>query len=165
MIVVDTVLGNRHEDPRLADRYAAARDEGRLETLTLPPLLAGRRRLKAASDAGTEIGITLSEGRRLRDGDVLVNEEGGRLVVVALPAPQTVRLRCDPALPSAAAFEAGLRLGHLLGMQHWDYQSTNDVCVVPVTDRAVVEAVLRAHPVAGVGYEFQPSGAEAEGAG
>lgn len=157
MIVVDRVLGNRHEDARLAERCATAQRDGRLEAVALHPLQAQRRRLKVVSDVGTEIGVTLGEGGHLRDGDVLVDEDGGRLVVVALPEPETVRFRCDPALSTEAAFGTGIRLGHLLGMQHWDYQWADSVCVVTVSDRAFVDAVLRAHPVGGVSYEFHSS--------
>jgi len=163
VIVVDRVLGNRHEDARLAERCIAAHRAGRLEAVALHPSLAQRRRLRVVSDAGTEIGVALGEGGHLCDGDVLVDEEGGRVVVVALPEPETVRLRCDAALCTEAAFHAGIRLGHLLGMQHWDYHWAESGCVVTVTDRPFVEAVLRTHPVDGVSYEFRSSSPGAGG--
>jgi urease accessory protein len=154
MILVDGVLGNRHQDPRLAERCTTAEREGRLETLQLPLLVAQRRRLRVVSDAGTEIGVSVGEGTQLRDGDVLVDEEGGRVVVVSLETAQVVSFRFEPSLATDTAFRSGVQLGHLLGMQHWHFRWADGLCTVQVTDHVFMEAVLRAHPVEGVSYEF-----------
>jgi urease accessory protein len=163
MILVDRVLGNRHQDPRLAERCNTAEREGRLETLELPLLFAQRRRLRVTSDAGTEIGVSVGEGSQLRDGDVLVDESGGRVVVVSLETAQVVSFRFDPSLATDTAFRSGVQLGHLLGMQHWQFQWADGLCAVQVTDHAFMEAVLRAHPVEGVSYEFSSIGAKTGG--
>jgi urease accessory protein len=154
MIRVDRVLGNWHDDPDLARRWGIAAHEGRLETLALPAAMAERRRLRVTTDAGTDIGISLGEGGQLRDGDVLVDDEAGPFVAVAMESEQAVSFRCDLSLTPAAAFATGVLLGHLLGMQHWNFRLAEDQCIVPVTDWHDVSTVLNSHPVNGVTYEF-----------
>jgi urease accessory protein len=162
VILVDGVLGNRHRDAWLAQRCEDAERAGRLEILRLPLVVAQRRRLRVVSDAGTEIGVSVGEGSQLQDGDVLVDEEGGRVVVVSLEPAQVVSFRLDSSLATEAGFQAGLQLGHLLGMQHWQFRWIDGLCTVEVADRGFIEAVLRAHPVGGVGYEFSSLATDTE---
>lgn len=157
MLIVERPLGNRHEDPQLEKRCEAAEHQGRLETLLLRLDVAQRRRLRMLTDAGTDVGISLQEGDRLKDGDVLLDEEAGRIVVVALEAEQVVSFALDPSLTADDAYASGVKLGHLLGMQHWNFRWIEGRCTVAVSDRRMVEPVLRAHPVEGVTYEFSPS--------
>ena len=55
-------------------------------------------------------------------------------------------LTLRPGLPPGEQHHWLVRLGHVLGNQHWPIASVDEAVLVPVTlDRAVMETVLRTH--------------------
>ena len=55
-------------------------------------------------------------------------------------------LTLRPGLPTEEQHHWLVRLGHVLGNQHWPIANGDDAVLVPVTlDRAVMETVLRTH--------------------
>ena len=81
----------------------------RAPTLTLPYDARCKSRLAATLDTGEEVGVVLPRGTVLRDGDMLVADDGGLVRVIA--APECVlRVRAPDRLTlTRAAYHLGNR--------------------------------------------------------
>jgi urease accessory protein len=81
----------------------------RAPTLTLPYDARCRSRFAATLDTGEEVGVVLPRGTVLRDGDMLVADDGGLVRVIA--AAQSVLLvrAPDPVTLTRAAYHLGNR--------------------------------------------------------
>ncbi|HXG18234.1 MAG TPA: hypothetical protein VNN62_04075 [Methylomirabilota bacterium] len=139
-------VGNVHLQPDIAAQAARWRAEDCLDEATIEERQTGKSRLRLRTQRGREVGLILPRGLTLADGDVFAveNERGGVLLHVA---PQEVMVltpldsREDPA-----RFSWLVRLGHVLGNQHWPVVVTGEQILTPVTvDRAVMETVLKTH--------------------
>jgi len=155
--IVSAVLGNLGTDPVLAREAVdwGAVGAGCVEHVDLDVWQAQKARLRVTGDAGTELGFDLPRGTVLQDGDVLLRDTARRhLVVVRLQGREVLAVRLLPQPPEQMVATA-LKLGHLLGNQHWPVRLVGDIAYVPVLiDRRVMETVLRTHALPGVTYAF-----------
>jgi urease accessory protein len=110
MLKLDAVLGHL-ADPVIAERLHELAHLDRIEYLDVPTAEAARRRLRWATDKGTDCAISLPRDEQLADGAVLLLELE-RAIVVRVGEPAQWRLR-----PATA--EAALRLGWHAGHLHW----------------------------------------------
>ena len=146
MLRISHRLGNIHHDSDLAAQVTQWEHTRQLEEVTLNEREAQKSRLRLQTSTGQELGLVLPRGTQIADGDVFAftDREGGLLVHLALQEVMVLRLR--PGLPLGEQHHWLVRLGHVLGNQHWPIASVNDAVLVPVTlDRAVMETVLRTH--------------------
>jgi urease accessory protein len=107
---IEGIIGDA-ADPTLHDALHRAEHAGRLEHVTLGADDMLRRRLRAATDRGTECAIALAREDKLFDGAVLVLDRE-RAVVVR--AAETSWLAVAPADVAAA-----IELGYCSGNMHW----------------------------------------------
>ncbi|NEX17804.1 MAG: urease accessory protein UreE [Halochromatium sp.] len=68
-----------------------------------------RSRLRARLDDGREVGILLPRGERLRDGDLLADEQGEVIQIRAAAEPISCAEADDPLLLMRAAYHLGNR--------------------------------------------------------
>ena len=149
MLRVHERLGNLFANPDLAARVQTWQHTGQLEEITLDERDAHKSRLRVQTLSGRELGLILPRGTTLTDGDVfsLVAEDGGVLVHISLQeimvlTPLTHTESTDPH----EQLRRAVRLGHVLGNQHWPVAVVGEQILVPVSlDRAVMETVLRTH--------------------
>ena len=151
-----------------------------MDELWLSAWDAQKRRLRKRSREGRDVAVALDPPAPLSDGDVLYAGEGA-LVVARIEPAQVVVFRLAGAPTPTVLAERALRLGHVLGNQHWPVRlrpaSTLEVVEgdpaestmlevdVPLSlDARVVDAVLRAHRLRGVSYAFRPATPEEAGA-
>ncbi|MEM5423042.1 urease accessory protein UreE [Paraburkholderia ferrariae] len=81
----------------------------RAPTLTLPYDARCKSRLAATLDTGEEVGVVLPRGTVLRDGDLLVADDGGLVRVIAA-AESVLRVRAPDCLTlTRAAYHLGNR--------------------------------------------------------
>lgn len=154
MLLVEQILGNTHEDANLAAQANEAAKQGGLESVRLSFADAQRGRMKVTTDAGTDVGVSIGREGGLHDGDVLF-ADGQKVIVVSVQSPEVMAIRPPSGLGPQEMFEAGVRLGHVLGNQHWPITWRDGNCIVAVTvDRLVMETVLRHHGVEGLEHEF-----------
>lgn len=155
MLVVDTVLGNIGEDEALALDVQAREKTGEVWWVELSFHDAQRRRLRAATARGEDVGIDVPRGTALRNGDVLYRApDSTPLVAVAVAPAEAMAIRLA-GVPPDDLFAFGVRLGHVLGNQHWPVRVKGDVVLTPVTiDRLVMETVLKTHGFQGLEWEF-----------
>ncbi len=146
MLRVRNPLGNIHSNPDVADQVSRWQQTTQLEEITLDERDAQKSRLRVQTLSGRELGLILPRGITLTDGDVfaLAGADGGVLVHISLQEVMvlTPLARADPGEQLAVA----VRLGHVLGNQHWPVAVVGEQILVPVSlDRAVMETVLRTH--------------------
>jgi urease accessory protein len=168
VIRVVAVLGN-------LDRGFIAPEGAAPDELRLSPWDAQKRRLRKRTRAGRDVAVALDRPGALADGDVLYAGPDA-VVVVRVDAGEVVVFRLSGAPDPTSLAANAVRLGHVLGNQHWpvrlrpataDQLSVGAVeIVVPLSlDRRVVDAVIRAHRLEGVSYSFRPAApGEATGA-
>jgi urease accessory protein len=110
MLRLAGVIGHR-DDPAIAVRLHELGHRDRIEYLVVPPGEAERRRLRWATDKGTDCAISLARDERLADGAVLLLERE-RAIVVHVGEQLAWRVR---PRDSEAALLLGWHAGHL----HW----------------------------------------------
>jgi urease accessory protein len=110
MLELNAILGTL-ADPEIAAAVHHAAHHGGVEYLHIPAAELGRRRLRIASDRGTDCAIALARDARLQDGAVLWLTHD-RAIVVRLGEQHWLRLRARDA---ASALELGYHAGNL----HW----------------------------------------------
>ncbi len=79
------------------------------ETLTLPWSLRQRSRFRTRLDGGREVGVLLSRGEVLRDGDRLETEDGRCVRVVAAPEDVAAARSSDAHELARACYHLGNR--------------------------------------------------------
>lgn len=134
-----------------------------LDRLQLTRWDAQKRRLRKSTVGGLDVAISLARPGTLSDGDVLFAGPGVTIVAAVEAGEVLVLTLTEGAPPSDLALRA-LRLGHVLGNQHWPLRVLESSdggapqIVVPLSlDRRVVDAVIRAHRLEGVTFTFRPA--------
>lgn len=142
-------LGNIHHDAELRAQVTAWRDHGQLDEATVDERDAHKGRLCIFTDRGQEYGLILTRGTVLTSGDVFAREaEEGAVLISLLPQELMVlTLRNDLSVEDRLHW--AVRVGHVLGNQHWPVAMVGEQICTPVAiDRAVMETVLKTHHVA-----------------
>lgn len=107
-LLVREILGQA-DDPGFAGR--------RREVLAVGSDEAQRRRLRAATAAGTTIAVDLPRGSFLRQHAVL-DDDGERIIVVERSPEPALVIRLDSSLAPRLLLEQAARVGHWAGNQH-----------------------------------------------
>ena len=95
-------------DKRLTAKLAPVLMQ-RAPTLTLPYDARCKSRFAAALDTGEEVGVVLPRGTVLRDGDMLVADDGGLVRVIAAPESVLLVRAPDRLTLTRAAYHLGNR--------------------------------------------------------
>ena len=155
MIIVESILGNRHVEP-----WRTRLQGARVDELALDQWEAQKNRFRKHAASGTPIAVSLDRGVFLRDGDVLQWDEAARVAVVAkisLREVMVVQLEGLSSQPPEALVRICVELGHALGNQHWPAIVKGAKVFVPLTvDRKVMASVMKTHAFHGIAYDFIP---------
>lgn len=103
-MIVDTVLGN------ISDLTAAELDGLHVEKVVLPLAELTKRVQRITTDHGRELGIRLAQRADLREGDILLRDDHG-LVVVAVEATDVL------VIAPTSIHQMGV-IAHNLGNRH-----------------------------------------------
>jgi urease accessory protein len=129
MLVIDRILGSRAE-PALAESLHLLEHKGLVDALLVEPADIDRRRLRAHTEAGTEIAVALPREEKLYDGAVLVLEPA-RAIVVRVNAERWLRL-------TPRSIADAVELGYHAGNLHWRVRFQGECLMValqaPVDD-------------------------------
>jgi urease accessory protein len=158
VILVEDILGNA-TDPNWSERIAS----GPVDTLELDHWEAQKSRFKKRTRSGIEVAVSLNRGTFIRDGDVLVWDAGGPILILAsIRMGEVMVIELDALMQDdpGVAMRTCVELGHALGNQHWPALVKETRVYVPLAvDRKVMESVMRTHGFEGIRYELVP-GAE-----
>ena len=141
-------LGNLHTSPDLRAQLERWRDEGALDEVTVEERDARKSRQRLHTSKGEELGLVLPRGVELLDGDIFTVEEDGSQVIIHVALQEIMVLTPHGHLPLRDRWQWAVRLGHVLGNQHWPVAVIGEQILTPVTiDRAVMETVLNTHHI------------------
>lgn len=141
-------LGNIHTHPALRRDMAKWRAAETLDEVTIEERAARKNRLRLHTAKGRELGFILPRGVELQDGDVFVLQEDGSKVLVHIALQEIMVLTPYEHLHVQERWQWAVRLGHVLGNQHWPVAVVGEQILTPVTvDRAVMETVLGVHHI------------------
>ena len=123
MHLVTSILGSAN-DPQFHDEVHRLEHAGHLEWLILPRADLARRRLRAATDKGSEIAIALPRDVGLFDRALLI-QQSDLAVVVRVEAERWLAVR-----PRDQA--TALALGYHAGNLHWRVRFDGDLLMVAI---------------------------------
>jgi urease accessory protein len=148
MLHVRHRLGNLHASPELRNQIELWRTAGALDEVTIEERDAHKSRQRFYTGSGRELGLILPRGAELRDGDIFAVEEDGSNVLIHIALQEVMVLTPLAPLRDQERWQWAVRLGHVLGNQHWPVAVLGEQILTPVTvDRAVMETVLRTHHI------------------
>jgi urease accessory protein len=158
VLTVNSVAGNIFTDRRLAEKYRRAKAAGRCERLAISRMEMERLRLRRTTDRGTDVGLVLEPGSRLRHGDVLATE---KFILVDQLPEKVVSISLKKNDIGLAAL-----VGHAIGNRHRPIAIDHGAISFPVQAESEVDTFRKLLP-AGVKLKvtekvFLPSG-EAHG--
>lgn len=129
-MIVEKIIGNIEERQDIKTFH--------IEKVILESDALLKRIQRVKTDHGTEIGISLSQGQGLRDGDIL-HEEGKNLIVISVKADDVLVIR------PVDMMQMGM-IAHMLGNRHLPAQFEEDSMIVPydyLIERLLQEENLR----------------------
>jgi urease accessory protein len=115
VLAVTSVDGNIFSDKRLAEKYRRAKTTGKCERLTISRVEMERLRLRRRTDRGTDVGLVLEPGVRLRHGDVLAAKE--KFIVAEQLPEKVLSIRIKKSNVEKMVGLAAL-IGHTIGNRH-----------------------------------------------
>lgn len=133
MVLVERVLGDR-ADPEMAQRLHRLEHRGQVDIVCLRAEELGRRRFRAVSEGGREVGIALGRADRLFDGAVLLLDDGHALLL-RVEVERWLRL-----LPKTT--QDAIQLGYHAGNLHWRVRFDGDALLVAL-ERPLEEYIER----------------------
>jgi urease accessory protein len=152
-------LGNIHTDEALRTQIPIWQEGRTLDQALIDERDAHKGRLRLQTDKGREVGILLPRGVKLETGDVFAVEGTDDRLLIQLALPEVMVLTPQPNPQAIEHMRWAVRLGHVLGNQHWPVAVHGGEVLVPVSlDRAVMETVLRTHHLLehfSVRYEYR----------
>lgn len=153
MIIVESIVGNRHDDP-----WKVRLEGARIDWLLLDQWEAQKNRFRKNTEGELELAVALDRNAHLHDGDILLWDEGARQAVVArisLSEVMVIDLGDAGAETADVRLRTCFELGHALGNQHWPAVVKGTTVYVPLTvDRKVMSAVMKTHAFPGIEYTF-----------
>ena len=157
MLIIHEILGNIITDEKWKEFHNKMTTDDLVHTIMFSRLESERSRLlKKLPELDEEIGINLTRGMVLHEGDVLYYKAGEKMFIAKLESEEMMVLNFVGKVHEDALFEAGVRLGHAIGNQHWQIKVVGKTVFVPVTlDRKVMESVMKTHNIPGVEYCFK----------
>ncbi|HKZ61808.1 MAG TPA: Urease accessory protein [Nitrososphaera sp.] len=143
MLAVTSVDGNIFSDRRLAEKYRRAKTTGKCERLTISRVEMERLRLRRRTDRGTDIGLVLELGVRLRHGDVLAAKEK---FIVAEQLPEMVlSVRMKKSDVEKMVGLAAL-IGHTIGNRHRPIAVDHGTISFPIQAESEVDTFRKLLP-------------------
>jgi len=141
-------LGNIHTNPELRSDVEQQRAMDTLDEVTIEESAARKSRLRLHTVKGQELGLIMPRGVELQDGDVFALAEDASTVLIHIALQEVMVLTPREYLHAQERWQWAVRLGHVLGNQHWAVAVIGEQILTPVTvDRAVMETVLGAHHI------------------
>ena len=145
MLLVEEILG-RGGDPRYAGRS--------VDRLLVTSSAAAKRRLRARTEAGTDIALDLPRGSYLEHGAVLF-DDGERIIVAVRKPEEALVIRLSSTLDRAEVVRQAASIGHAFGNQHVPLEVVEGEIRVPITtSRDIAAATVERLALEGAEVSF-----------
>jgi len=143
VLAVTSVDGNIFSDRRLAEKYRRAKTTGKCERLTISRVEMERLRLRRRTDRGTDIGLVLELGVRLRHGDVLAAKE--KFIVAEQLPEKVLSVRIKKSDVEKMVGLAAL-IGHSIGNRHRPIAVDHGTISFPIQAESEVDTFRKLLP-------------------
>lgn len=142
MISIKNTLGNINVDDELKKRCDARSKDGKVEILSISSRDRKKNKMRKITDRGTDVGITLVGKGMLSSGDVLVDDDE-RMIVVNIEKDEAMVIELNEEENESLMIKKAVKVGHLLGNQHWGIIIKGRSIYVPIAiDKVVMETVI-----------------------
>lgn len=142
MLKLISVIGNVFDDVSAGRKYQRAKSAGECERLLLSRSEMEKLRLRRKTDAGTDVGIVLQPGFRLRHGDVI---QGKPFIVVEQLPEKVLSIRIGRGsadkMIKLAAF-----VGHTIGNRHRPIAIDQDTISFPLQVESEIDVFKKLLP-------------------
>lgn len=142
MLQLTSVIGNVFDDVLLGRKYRRAKDVSECERLLLSRSEMEKLRLRRKTDAGTDIGIVLQPGFRLRHGDVI---QGKPFIVVKQLPEKVLSVRIGSGSAGKMIKLAAL-VGHTIGNRHRPIAIDQDTISFPLQAESEIDVFKKLLP-------------------
>jgi urease accessory protein len=140
MIVVTAVAGNIHSSKRVAYRWRRAESTGDIERLFIVRTDMEKVRMRRKTDKGTDIGLVLDRGSRLRHGDVL--DIGGKLVLIEQLSEKVATVKVG----KGQLVDTSILVGHAIGNRHRPISVEKGKISFPIQNESEMEVFRKVMP-------------------
>ena len=135
MLVINSILGNAYHGKHLELKIQNAKETNTLKRLFLTRTQMEKSRLRAETEDGIELGLSLEPGTILHNGDVL--EVNSNLVIIHQLPEKIIRVNF---VENEWSPNLLIQLGHIIGNRHRPISITNNGSVLfPIHDETEVE--------------------------
>ena len=150
--IAQTYLGNLTEDSSLNQKVTSARQtESYLETyLTQDDRSKGR--IQARSTSGVALGIIKNRDWSLRSQDVF-QTDSGKLLLIHLQEQKLMVLSFPE--PVTASTTELVKLGHILGNQHYPIEISQGKIYLQAANFALVEKTIKKLQISGLAIDYE----------
>ena len=135
MLIINSILGNAYHGKHLELIIQNAKETNTLKRLFLTRTQMEKSRLRAETEDGIELGLSLEPGTILHNGDVL--EVNSNLVIIHQLPEKIIRVNF---VENEWSPNLLILLGHIIGNRHRPISITNNGSVLfPIHDETEVE--------------------------
>jgi urease accessory protein len=142
VLAVTSVAGNIFVGRRLSEKYRRAKAAGKCERLAISRMEMERFRLRRRTDRGTDVGLILEPGSRLRHGDVLAAE---KFIVVEQLPEKVVTIGIKKGEAEKMVGLAAL-IGHAIGNRHRPIAVDHGAISFPIQTESEVDTFRKLLP-------------------
>ena len=132
MLIVNSILGNIHNDNLLEKKVEDARQQDKLRHLFLSRIEMEKSRLRKKTEDGFDIGLVLDPGKKLHHGDVI--SQDSEIILIEQLSEKTLTVRFTEN--DKRLF---LLVGHIIGNRHRPISIKNETISFPIHDDSEME--------------------------
>jgi len=150
--IAQTYLGNLTQDSELARRVTSARQTAACIETCLTQNDCAKGRIQAQSTSGIALGIIKSRDWSLRSQDVF-QTDSGKLLLIHLQQQKIMVLSFIQ--PTAASPAELVRLGHVLGNQHYPIKIAQGKIYLYATDLTLAAKAIEKLQIPGLAIDYE----------
>ena len=128
MLKIHSPIGNVFHDRKFANM-----NEGTYEVLKVSRIELEKRILRRMTQQGTDIGLSLEDGVKLRHGDVVGNE--GHMIVIEQLPEKVIRIK----VMNNNVKDVWILLGHIIGNRHRPISIEDEEVCFPILADSEIE--------------------------
>ena len=142
MILIEKISGNVKSDIDLKLAYQNMNNHGKVEKISVGRVESERVRMRKVSDKGTDLALTLPQGSRLRDGDVVLHTQD-RMIIVCIAPENVAIVEFFNNIQTDHLLQVGLTIGHAIGNLHRPLRIEENKVIFPIHSLSELELFKR----------------------
>lgn len=139
MITIDKVIGNINGDKKLHEDFQMLCEKDSCEKIMVSRLESQRVRMRKITDKGTDVGLVLSKGTVLKNGDVVYLTKDKIIIIEIEPEDVAVLNFKLEDSRDFDLFRLAVRIGHVLGNMHRPIKVVGKTIYIPIQADTEIE--------------------------